>query len=46
MTKTRKTLTAIGPNGSEVYHPTLRRNCCDLGRVVNYLFAPSAAVIC
>ena len=71
MTKTRKTLTVIGPNDSEVtvlepglgeviviaqagatvrgmrfYHPTLRRNCCDLGRVVNYLFAPSAAVIC
>ena len=23
MTKPRQTLTAIGPNGSEVYHPTL-----------------------
>ena len=71
MTNLGKTLTVIGPHGSEVtvlkpglgkviviahsgatvrgmlfYHPTLRRNCCDLGRVVNYLFAPSAAVIC
>jgi hypothetical protein len=67
-----KTLTVIGPHGSEVTvlkpglgqiiviaqagatvrgmrfdHPTLRRNCCDLGRVVNnYLFTPSLAVIC